>query len=105
MTDKLSKNFRGVGVGPLSNILAVIIVCLNNHNEKVILKRFGGNFELIEIMVQFIIKKNLSLKIIYLYSMKFFIRLLITNMKFWSFLDEAHLVKWQSVGKKAQMKL
>ena len=23
MTDKLSKNFRGVGVGPLSNVLAV----------------------------------------------------------------------------------
>ena len=27
------------------------IVCLNNHNEKVILKRIGGNFELLEILV------------------------------------------------------
>ena len=32
------------------------IACLNNINEKVILKRIGGNFELIEILVQLLIK-------------------------------------------------
>jgi hypothetical protein len=44
------------------------IAYLNNINEKVILKRIGGNFELIEILFQLLIKKNRFLKIIYLYS-------------------------------------
>jgi hypothetical protein len=41
--------------------------CLNNANEKLILKRIGGNFELIEILLQLLIKKRGFLKIIYLY--------------------------------------
>ena len=35
------------------------IVCLNNFNEKVIMKRIGGNFEWLEIRVQLLIKKKL----------------------------------------------
>ena len=48
---------------------SVLIVCLNNVNKKHILKRIGwnGKFELIEILVQLLIKKNRFLKIIHLY--------------------------------------
>jgi hypothetical protein len=34
------------------------IVCLSNFSEKPILKRVGGNFELLEILVQLLIKKK-----------------------------------------------
>ena len=37
------------------------IVCLNNFNEELIMKRIGGNFELIEIMAQ-LLKNNGFLK-------------------------------------------
>ena len=44
------------------------IICLNYVNKKLILKRIGGNFELLEILVRLLIKTNWFLKIIYLYS-------------------------------------
>ena len=34
------------------------IACVNNINKKEILKRIGGNFELIEILLQLLIKKR-----------------------------------------------
>ena len=51
------------------------IICLNYVKKKLILKRIGGNFELLEILVQSLInigtvtyQKNQFLKMIYLYS-------------------------------------
>ena len=35
MTGKLSKNFHGVGIGPLSNILAVKMIYFNEKNGNI----------------------------------------------------------------------
>ena len=45
----------------------------NNVNEKLNLKKIGGNFELLKILVQWIMKKNRFLIIIYLYREAWFL--------------------------------